>query len=685
MRLSFLLLVSLLCLSFSSPGQSKVVDSLEIQLDLASTNTEKVRLEVEIAKAIGHKNEATKHLENAEKLSASASSKVKALVSNGYAWWYYHEGDYKRSIEEKEKEVKAYRTTGSRKKLAEALVDKGKIERKDMQLQNALSSYIEAQEIFTSINAHAQNVDCLNRAGIIHKDLRNYAAALPLYYEAYELAQSNRLKKELSRTCINIGVVLKNQGKYDKAIDYYSQAESIAEQTNDYHGLGNIYNNLGNVLRLMGEFQGALDNYNKAIENRKKSGKTGTLGYTYNNMSLAYRGLNKNDKAIKYLKKAEAAKKSVNDLETLSSTYLNFTELYDELGDNANYEKYAALTEDFATRFGQNEILRELRITKGEHEANKGNFEKAYFYLSNVFNELDTIDAHSQQVLTSVLEAQFKDKQNRNIISDLSSVNDQLDARKKELERKDRTSMILIWALSIVSFVLIGTSIMLFFKQRAYAEQSQTLQETMISKEEKETLLKEIHHRVKNNLQIIKSLIRLQSSGIEHMKTETMLHDFEQRVSSMALVHESLYKSGDLANVDVNEYYRDLVNDLIDVYNLQQNVETLLNIQVERLSVDILIPLGLLTNEIISNSLKHAFVDRGEGMITVELKDVDETCKELYIGDNGKGFDFSEAKEKSQTLGLELIEALVEQLDGEFEFIPKKGSYFRVKFNCYKE
>jgi two-component sensor histidine kinase len=207
----------------------------------------------------------------------------------------------------------------------------------------------------------------------------------------------------------------------------------------------------------------------------------------------------------------------------------------------------------------------------------------------------------------------------------------------------------------------------------------------MVSNDEKEVLLKEVHHRVKNNLQIIKSLIRLQNSSVNDKRTSLLLMEFEQRVSSMALVHESLYKSKDLARVDLNNYFKTLITDLIDAYKLGQEVQANLSVEVENLGIDTLVPLGLLTNEIISNSLKHGFEPNSNGIIKVDLKKIDDLNYQLYIGDNGKGFDFEEERSEKDSLGIELIQALVDQLDGEFEFFNENGAYYRIKFKLQEK
>lgn len=684
----YTLICFLLAATFAFP-QTVELDSLKDALEKATSKDEQIRLNLEIAALSKKKDRALEYYSQALNLSQGQNAELRAKANKGMAQFYYKSKEFQLAIDYKKKEVELWRETNKRPELATALQSLGTYQRKAYFLTDAILSYDEAEELFSDLENFEKQVDCLNRIGVIYKDLENYAEALPYYHKAFEVAKDHNLPARMSSACINIGVVLKKQENYDEALEYYYSAEEISLEIEDYHSLANVYNNIGNVLRIQKRHKDALRYYRLAVTNRKKSGNLSQLGYTYNNMGLVYKNLGNWKQAISYLLKSERTKKEAGDEETLASTYLNFSEVYLEKGDLENYVRFALKAEEYATRFNQYHTLRNIRINNGKYEAAKGNYEKAYYYMSHVFDEMDTLDEKSQRVLTTVLQAQFRDRQNRSTISELSLANDQLDTQKKELERKEQTSRMLIWALSIVSIILIATTVFIFVRQKAYATQSKELlsinnqlHQTMISKEEKETLLKEVHHRVKNNLQIIKSLIRLQSSGVDDQNAQTMLMDFEQRVSSMALVHESLYKSGDLAKVNVTEYYTDLINDLIIAYNMKQDLKTELSVEVGELGIDILVPLGLLTNEIISNSLKHAFNGRDDGKIVVQLRELDDRCHELFIGDNGLGFDFDSEREKNQTLGLELIVALTEQLDADFEFINENGSYFRVKFKC---
>lgn len=205
------------------------------------------------------------------------------------------------------------------------------------------------------------------------------------------------------------------------------------------------------------------------------------------------------------------------------------------------------------------------------------------------------------------------------------------------------------------------------------------LRETMLSKEEKEVMIKEIHHRVKNNLQIVKSLIRFQMHTVSDEGINEKFNECVNRVSAMALVHEQTYLSKDLANIDVNGYLDQLTKDLIYAYNIDMPIDMDVDIQVPTLTVDTLVPLGLLLNEVISNTFKHAFKGRDAGTITVHIRGSEESGLDILMGDNGVGLPDRSQWSNHQSLGMDLIHTLTEQLDGAIELDDGPGTLYRLR------
>jgi PAS domain S-box-containing protein len=197
---------------------------------------------------------------------------------------------------------------------------------------------------------------------------------------------------------------------------------------------------------------------------------------------------------------------------------------------------------------------------------------------------------------------------------------------------------------------------------------------------EKEYLLKEIHHRVKNNLQIISSLLKLQSRHIQDPKALAMFKDSRNRVISMALLHERLYRSNDLAQIDAYEYISSLVKHLKNSFgNHQENITITTNIEHIFLNVDIALPCGLIVSELVSNALKYAFPHGQDGNIALSLRQAENMCI-LEVQDNGIGLPPNMESKKQQSLGLQLVHNLSEQLQGQLLVENNPGVLYRLIF-----
>jgi len=201
------------------------------------------------------------------------------------------------------------------------------------------------------------------------------------------------------------------------------------------------------------------------------------------------------------------------------------------------------------------------------------------------------------------------------------------------------------------------------------------------SVEQKEVLLREVHHRVKNNLQVINSILKLQSFHIKDEKALLAISDCQARIKSMAFIHESLYQSNDLAQVDFSEYLRTLCNNLLFSYRIEsKNITLDLQVSKVSLSLDSGISCGLIVNELISNAFKHAFLDQSSGKIIVSLE-ANEKGHCIIVQDNGKGFPKDVNYKKTKSLGLQLVIGLVDQIDGKIQCINEKGTKFIVNFS----
>jgi two-component sensor histidine kinase len=212
------------------------------------------------------------------------------------------------------------------------------------------------------------------------------------------------------------------------------------------------------------------------------------------------------------------------------------------------------------------------------------------------------------------------------------------------------------------------------------ARQKESEQRLRESLREKEVLLKEVHHRVKNNLQVISSLLNLQASELHDPAMIRVLRDSQTRVRSMALIHEQLYRSDDLAHIDFADYTNELVDHLNRTLGSRsERIQLSLDIRPLRLSLDLAIPCGMIVNELVCNALEHAFPENLSGEIRVTFRRDDDTYR-LTVADTGVGMRGSLSSKQATTMGLKVVQALTRQIHGQLEHECQGGSVFTVSF-----
>jgi two-component sensor histidine kinase len=219
----------------------------------------------------------------------------------------------------------------------------------------------------------------------------------------------------------------------------------------------------------------------------------------------------------------------------------------------------------------------------------------------------------------------------------------------------------------------------LFERQMAEKELLASDQQLRQSLAEKESLLKEIHHRVKNNLQIVSSLLYLQEDYMTDPKGVEILRESQNRVKSMALIHEQLYGTADLAKIDFGRYIQGLTTNLFDAYGIDPG-RIRLNVRTDdiALGVDMAVPCGLIINELVSNALKHAFLPDAVGTIEIIIRNVNADRVEIVVADDGIGLAGLPADADKQSLGLRLIDTLTNQLDGTLAVATENGTRFII-------
>jgi len=233
------------------------------------------------------------------------------------------------------------------------------------------------------------------------------------------------------------------------------------------------------------------------------------------------------------------------------------------------------------------------------------------------------------------------------------------------------------WFYTLCVLLILSVTFMIFMvslRQLKLKEKNEYFEK---QNDEKKAVIKEIHHRIKNNLQVVISLLRMQSSKVKDEKVVDMFKETQKRILSMALLHEKMQQDDDHKGIDVQEHFKSLISGLVKSYAVEKEINVAIDINKLDLGMETLTPLGLIVNELITNSLKYAFVNKNNGLITVQIKQLDHHSFEMLIGDDGAGFN---PKEKPSGLGTKLIGIFIKQLNGTITLLNQPGTMYKIIF-----
>jgi two-component sensor histidine kinase len=314
----------------------------------------------------------------------------------------------------------------------------------------------------------------------------------------------------------------------------------------------------------------------------------------------------------------------------------------------------------------------------------RGNYLSSIRYLQKWQAIKDSIFTATKSKQIEELKIEYETDQVK-LNNQLLSKQDQLQKSKLRQGAVLRNISFAVVGLLIIIVVLLysrfrlkqKTNKKLEFQQIEIAKRNTSLQHLV---NEKDWLVKEIHHRVKNNLQIVMSLLNSQSAYIDNGPALTAIHDSQHRVHAMSLIHQKLYNSENLSSIDMSIYIRELVAYLSDSFDTRQRIRFELAVDPLEMDVSQAVPLGLVLNEAITNSIKYAFPENRNGVISILLKNTAPNRYLLVISDNGIGMPSNFSNKKPGSLGMSLMAGLSEDLDGNFSIENNKGTTIRISF-----
>jgi two-component sensor histidine kinase len=377
--------------------------------------------------------------------------------------------------------------------------------------------------------------------------------------------------------------------------------------------------------------------------------------------------------------------------------YKNMAELYYASGDfKTAYEYYKKYNRQLSNIYSGENVLRLAKMEGIVHNKLSEN-EIKYLNKENEVKQLQLLrETEMRRNLTK--ENLLKDSilQKEKLLNDAMTKENEWHKTKLENEKKLGTALKKENTLQLARLdgekelrltLIIGLSVALSLAMIIfYQYQKQKNKNNIIKQqaEELQTLMKEIHHRVKNNMQIVSSLLDLQSFSIEDTRASEAVKESRNRVQSMALIHQNLYNEGNIKGIQVQDYIETLAQNLFDSYNIQKDkIKLVTDIEKLNLDVDTMIPIGLIVNELVSNSLKYAFKEKQFGEVCVELKKNNNELM-LKVHDNGNGFAEGWDKNTKHSFGYKLIKAFAQKLKAKLDVYNNNGACFVMHITKFR-
>lgn len=455
---------------------------------------------------------------------------------------------------------------------------------------------------------------------LAHEKSDNFEVCNKYLTLAYQKYKIYKLEKDYSTYCIRKASYHRFRKEFDLMFYYATKAKEYAQKYHNETDLNDSYTLLGN-------FYSINNNYDEALKNRYPL--------------LAYY-------------------KKVDNHNSIATSYMNIANIYFKVQE---FSAALAYNDSAYTFYKDIPLLYKVSVSKRKYEIFEalGRIDSAYYYFKQYHNDVQLFQEEERELNTRKLEGQYQN-----------------DKKEAVIKTKNQ-QMILIG--SLLGVILIA-SFLLAKKNREINKQNKVIstQVLELSKtlEQKQMLLSELQHRVKNNLQHVISILEIQKESVDFNSIEELIRENQNRIHSMALLHKKLNVSANVNDVDFERYLVELSALVKESYdNHKKQINLTISCEVETFSIEKALPLGLIIVELVSNSMKHAFKKRTIGIINIGFTKT-ETGYKFYYSDNGEGFDFNKTSEKG--LGQEIIRGLIDQLDGTIKTNSKNGFELTVYF-----
>ncbi len=577
---------------------------------------------------------------------------------------YMLQGEYETALELYERCIEQAMNLDTKDIYASILIQMGRIYR-------VIGNYKEAMENFQRVKTIAEESDnnylkahAYHFIGLVHEDQQNFELAIENYLIALPLFEQENIVAQMPYLLISLGSSCRASKNYSESIKYFNQANTYLQSLNDRWGLSEVNRNKGLAYMDMDKLDSAWICFDRSLKYSKeineKAGECSSMNY----MGEILVNQQKYKLALEYLDTALTLNSQINNKLYLTNILFNRGKCKVYMGnynEGLNLLKRSLyLADSLDIRYEKMVINKEISTAYSKLKKYKKALDHYEIY-AELNDSIYKAEANHDFIQ---MEKKYQSEKQKQEIGQLK-----LDKIEQDVSIKKQRS-----ARNIFILGFLFASIISFLSYKSYRVKKK-------ADMEKESLLKEIHHRVKNNLQVISSLLSIQTENVSDTKVISAVKESQSRVKAMALIHQLLYQEKNLSQIDFSTYLPQLSNALSSIFK-KEGATILTEINAENISFDIdtAIPLGLIVAELIANAYKYAFNDIGAGKITINMEKIQGEEYLLSVTDNGPGLPEGINIKELNSMGLRLVNILTDQLDGVFNYKYMHGAIFTLKF-----
>ncbi|HZY79293.1 MAG TPA: tetratricopeptide repeat protein [Cyclobacteriaceae bacterium] len=526
----------------------------------------------------------------------------------------------------------------------------------------SIQFYSEAIRLYETLKDTSSAVTAGNNLAIIYSEKGLYDNALEMSFRSLAKLERQKPNRTFANAYNTIGMVYAKIGDYAKSYDYYRKALHVRLALRYELGVAQSYNNIGEMFNFSGEYDSALTNLAKAADIRQRINDERGLGRTQTLTGKTFLKLGRTREAKDQFVKALTISRKLADQFAETYAIHGLAEANISLKDFKAAEQYLSAAESLIKKTKSTDDLRQnLELKAGLYKAG-GDRSRLISTLERLMVVKDSLLNNEKMESLLSLEIQYETEKKEQEIRILQQ---QQRIDRAELER----SQIMIIALVVIAFMLVAIAVLVY----------QLYRFTRQRKERAELHTKELHHRVTNNLQMLISFFTIQASLVGDEKAAEVIRSTESRVNAMMLIHKKLYSKENTTELRLKDYTGDLINYLLYLYGYESKLTLDVLVVDMNVMAEKAIPIGLVLNELISNSLKHAYIGQSRPSLKVHVSKNNEQIV-IEIGDNGSGSFSNTDPIKESSFGLKMVNSLIREIHGSIERLTREnGTQYLIK------